>query len=84
MKLVIKYLNFLNFDLYYVCNLINHNMKKKFAICLVHGYFENFYSIFNQDGYGTCMVPCEVVFESDNFWEVSDEYTKYKNIKISK
>jgi hypothetical protein len=55
-------------------------MKKKFAICLVHGYFENFYSIFDQDEYGTCMVPCEVVYESDNFWEVSDEYTKYKNI----
>lgn len=53
-------------------------MKKKFAICLVHGYFENFYSIFDQDEYGTCMAPCEVIYESDNFLEVCNEYVKYK------
>lgn len=76
-------LNFLNFDLYYVCNLINHNMKKKFAICLVSGYLGKFYSIFDKDEYGTCMTPCKIVYESDNFEELSNEYTKYKNIKIS-
>lgn len=53
-------------------------MKKKYAICLVNGYFENFYSIFDQNEYGTCMAPCEVIYESDNFLEVIDNYKNYK------
>lgn len=53
-------------------------MKKKFAICLVRGTYGNVYAIFNKEDYGTCMVPCEVVYESDNFLEVCNEYTKYK------
>lgn len=77
-------MKYLKYILFYICNLINNIMKKKFGICLVTGYFEKFYSIFSQGEYDTCMAPCEVVYESDNFFEIIDEFAKYKNIKINK
>lgn len=59
-------------------------MKANYAICLVTGIYGKFYSIFTRDDYGTCMVPCKVVFETNSFNEVCNEYEKYKNITISK
>ncbi len=49
-------------------------MKANFAICLVTGIYGKFYSIFTRDDYGTCMVPCKVVFETNSFSEVCNEY----------
>ena len=46
-------------------------MKRKFVMCSVFGYFEKFYSIFDKDEYDR-WTPCKIVYENDNFDEVSN------------
>ena len=60
-------------------NKYNTIMKKKFALCLVHTYIGDKYMIMNKNDYCTAMCKCDIIFESDNFWEVSKENEKYTN-----
>ena len=57
----------------------NDIMKKKFALCLVHTYVGDKYMIMDENDYCTAMCKCDIIFESDNFWEVSKENEKYTN-----
>lgn len=54
-------------------------MKKKFALCLVHTYVGDKYMIMDKNDYCTAMCKCDIIFESDNFTEVSKEKEKYNN-----
>ena len=54
-------------------------MKKKFALCLVHTIFGDIYMIMDENDYCTAMCKCDIIFESDNFMEVSKEKEKYTN-----
>ena len=52
-------------------------MKKKFALCLVHTLVGDKYMIMDENDYCTAMCKCDIIFESDNFMEVSKENEKY-------
>lgn len=54
-------------------------MKKKFALCLVHTIVGDKYMIMDEIDYCTAMCKCDIIFESDNFTEVSKEKEKYTN-----
>ena len=56
---------------------INDIMKKKFALCLVHTLVGDKYMIMDENDYCTAMCKCDIIFESDNFMEVSKENEKY-------
>ena len=51
-------------------------MKRNFAICLVRGTYGYVYAIFNKEEYGTCWNKCKIIFESDNYIEVCNEYKR--------
>lgn len=55
----------------------NDIMKKKFALCLVHTLVGDKYMIMDENDYCTAMCKCDIIFESDNFMEVSKENEKY-------
>lgn len=52
-------------------------MKKKFALCLVHTFIGDKYMIMNETEYYTTLCKCDIIFESDDFREVSKEREKY-------
>ena len=51
-------------------------MKRNFAICLVRGTYGDTYAIFNKEDYGTCWSKCKIIFESDNYTEICNEYKR--------
>ena len=51
-------------------------MKRNFAICLVRGTYADTYAIFNKEDYGTCWCKCKIIFESDNYTEICNEYKR--------
>ena len=52
-------------------------MKKKFALCLVHTFIGDKYMIMDEIDYCTALCKGDIIFESDNFMEVSKEKEKY-------
>lgn len=51
-------------------------MKKKFAIVNVHGPFGDNVQILGKEEYGLCMCKTTILFETDDFKEVCEEFHK--------